>query len=395
MRTPGPSSLGADARTSRILHVHWSLGIGGAERALYQLVRAQRDVGADVAVLIVSEPGLYGERLAAEGVPIYALGQRNGFELSHVRAARTLFAQWPIVHFHGCEPVMMFAAASTKARTFYTHRAGAFQYRGRRRLRYAIGGHVLRHSFAGVAGNTRHAADVASRLFSLRREEVATVYNGIDWMLLRAGRAAAEVRAELCLPPHALVLGTSGNLRECKRIDMAIRAIDRSSRGVALVVVGDGPERHVLERLVRDLELADRVRFAGTHANIADYLQVFDAFVLPSGPEESFGNSAVEALGFGLPTIVMRDGGGLVEHISDGVTGLVADGIDGLVASIDRLASNPALRRSIGDSALLATRRRYTTEAMVAGYNRLYAGNVGETSNSDAPRVLLSAQERD
>ena len=38
----------------------WSLRIGGAERALYQLVLAQRLSGAEVGVLVATEPGLYG-----------------------------------------------------------------------------------------------------------------------------------------------------------------------------------------------------------------------------------------------------------------------------------------------------------------------------------------------
>jgi glycosyltransferase involved in cell wall biosynthesis len=358
----------------RILHVHWSLEIGGAERALYQLIRAQREAGSEVALLTVSCRGLYGEQLQAEGFEVFALDQASGLNLTTLRTARRFFDRWPIVHFHGCEPGIMLAAASSGTRAFYTHRAGAFEYRGRRRLRYALGGKVLRRSFAGVAGNTRHAADVASRLFSIPRERVATVYNGIDWALLRASRSSEAVRSELDVPPDKVVVGTSGNIRDCKRMDIAVRAIDRAGEGVMLVVVGDGPDRPHLEKLVADLGVETQVRFPGTTTNMADYLQVFDAFILPSGPEESFGNSAVEALGFGIPTIVMSDGGGLLEHVVDGVTGLVADSIEGVAEAISQLASDRQLRLSLGRRACVETRRRYTTEAMVAGYARLYEG---------------------
>ena len=47
---------------------------------------------------------------------------------------------------------------------------------------------------------------------------------------------------------------------------------------------------------------------------IADYVQVMDAFCLPSTGLESFGNAAVEAMALGVPTVVFADGGGLVEH---------------------------------------------------------------------------------
>jgi glycosyltransferase involved in cell wall biosynthesis len=359
--------------TRRVLHVLWSLGHGGAERAVYQLVRAQREAGVDAGMLAVSTPGVYGERLRDEGAPVYALSQRNGLEIAPWRRARALFTRWPVVHFHGCEPALMTAAATSGARVFYTHRAGRFAYRGRQRARYRVAAPVLRARFAGLAANTRHAAGVAAELFGVPEQDVATIYNGIDWALLEPRRAVGAVRAELGLSPAALVVGTSGNLRTWKRIDLAVDAVARASARLELVIVGDGPERPALERLAAERGVTDRVRFAGAQPHVADYLQVCDAFVLPSGPEESFGNAAVEALGSELPTIVMRDGGGLLEHIADGETGLVASDVDHLAACLDLLAGDGELRRALGRRARERARGTYTTAAMVAGHERLYA----------------------
>ena len=95
-------------------------------------------------------------------------------------------------------------------------------------------------------------------------------------------------------------------------------------------------------------------------------------FALPSGAEESFGNSAVEAMGFGLPTIVMRDGGGLTEHVVHEETGVVAESSDDLARWIGRLAEDRGLRTVIGARARDAIRARYTTGEMVGDYDRLY-----------------------
>lgn len=357
----------------RILHVIWSLTIGGAERALYQLVLAQRDDGADVGVLVASDPGLYGKRLAEQGITVESLGQDRGLDVSAALAARSVFARWPIVHFHAAEPPLMLAAATSDARTYYTHRAGTFQYPLRRQLRYRAAGAVMRRSFNGMVGNTHHAAGVAAELFHVPRARVGVVYNGIDWDFLRPARSRRSVASELGLSPADIVVGTSANLRRWKRIDMLIRALPRASDRVVCVVVGDGPERRGLEMLANEQGVAARVRFVGLTANVADYLQLMDVFVMPSGQQETFGNSTVEAMGLGIPTIICCDGGGQTEHVAHGQTGVIVRGIGEIAAWIDRLAGDSALRRSIGARGQDAVRSKYTIERMVRGYADLYA----------------------
>ncbi len=368
-RDASASSVGSGG----VLHVAWSLVIGGAERALYQLVIAQQASGMDVGVLVAAERGLYGERLVKAGVPVTCLRQLRSVDFVAATKAHKIFGQWDVVHFHAAEPALMLSSAFGGAARFYTHRAGAFRYPFRRRLRYHAAGAIMRHRFDGVAGNTAHAADVATRLFGIPRSRVAVIYNGIDWDLLKPDRNPDDVREELCLPNGAFVLGTTGNLRDWKRLDIALRAIGRSRDGAVLVIVGDGPEKKSLEVLTRSLGVEDRVRFTGRRANVADYLQIFDAFVLPSGQEESFGNSAVEAMGFGLPTIVMYDGGGLVEHVMHEETGIVAMGVDDMSSWIDCIASDSSLARSLGARGREHVRCTYTIEHVVEGHAALYA----------------------
>jgi glycosyltransferase involved in cell wall biosynthesis len=357
----------------RVLHVMWALAIGGAERALYQLVLAQRASGVDAGVMIASTVGLYGERLGAAGVPVECLGQRRSLDIPAALRARSVFARWDVVHFHVAEPPLMLSAALTPGRMYFTHRAGAFRYPYRRLARYRAAGFVLRRRYDGVVGNTAHAADVASTLFSIPRQSIGVVYNGIDWDLLRPERDAADLRRELGVSQDQFVLGTTGNLRDCKRVDLVIRALARAGRKVVLIVVGDGPARKQLEALTRSLGLDSRTRFAGERSNVADYLQVFDAFVLASGGEESFGNSAVEAMGFGVPTIVLEDGGGLTEHVIHEETGLIATGVEDMAAWFDRLAVDPNLRAMLGARGRIAMREKYTIGRMLEGYAELYS----------------------
>lgn len=368
------------ARTGRppsVLHVMWSLAIGGAERAVYQLATAQHAAGLNTGVLVASDLGLYGRRLREAGVQVEALGQRSVLDpLGWARAARR-FAAWDIVHFHVPEPPLMLLASRTGASVVYTHRAGRFAYPVKRRLRYGAVGKIVRSGRWHVAANTRHAAQVAAGLFGLPASAIHVVYNGLDWDLLQATARPREVRTRLGIGEEEFVVGTSANLRPWKRVDLLLRAVSRTSPRTRCLVIGDGPDRAPLEALSSELGIAARVSFVGKQADVSGFLQACDAFVLPTGPEESFGNAAVEAMGVGLPTIVLADGGGLTEHVRHCETGIVAHDTEDVARWLDILSADDGLRDVLARQGREHVRSRYTTSAMVDGYSRMYESVVG------------------
>jgi glycosyltransferase involved in cell wall biosynthesis len=88
--------------------------------------------------------------------------------------------------------------------------------------------------------------------------------------------------------------------------------------GAVLVVVGEGPERRVLEQRARALELGDRVRFAGEigERSLVDHYQAATCTVVPSRSLEGFGLVVLESLACGTPAVVTNVGG-LPEAIAD------------------------------------------------------------------------------
>src|SRR5437667_2756613 len=126
-----------------IAQILWSLGIGGAERAMYQLVCGLRAQGLQVDVLVSSTAGLYGDRLRAEGVPIIELGQRSGLDVAAARRARAILARYDVIHFHSADLPLVREATQLAPKLSYTHRAGRFKYPPRRALKYDAVGHYL------------------------------------------------------------------------------------------------------------------------------------------------------------------------------------------------------------------------------------------------------------
>ena len=356
-----------------MLHVLWTLEIGGAERALFQLVTEQRRRGVEADAAVAARLGLYGERLRDAGATVHELGLRHALDLTRARRAIAVFRQYDVVHFHAAEPTLAALSTVVPARKYYTHRAGASAYPWKQRLRYRVAGLVFRRAFTRLSANTRHAAGAAAHLFKIPVDQIATTYNGLNFSLMRADRSSESVLAELGGSQAIFRVATTANLRAIKRVDLLIRAIALiTEENVRCYVIGDGPERPRLERLAAELGLRDRVTFLGVQDNVFDYLQVMGAFVLPTGPEESFGNAAVEAMAVGVPTVVFSDGGGLLEHVRDSETGFIVHDTFQLARVLARLSGDPALATSVGGAGATAVRARYSLDQMVEAYNALY-----------------------
>jgi glycosyltransferase involved in cell wall biosynthesis len=167
-----------------------------------------------------------------------------------------------------------------------------------------------------------------------------------------------ELRADLGIDGRTLVF--AGRLGPQKALGVALAALVDVS-DVALVVVGDGPERAALEARAAELGLDGRVKFLGSVPRDA-VLRLFgaaDASVLPSS-WENFPHTVVESLAVGCPVIATAVGG-VPEVVRDGENGL-------LVAPNDPSALSAAISRFFSDAGL---RERLSAAAApsVAGYS--------------------------
>ena len=114
-----------------------------------------------------------------------------------------------------------------------------------------------------------------------------------------------------------------------------------------LTLVGDGPQRTLVERAVRWRGLENTVRVLGrrSRAEIRDLHHASDIFVLPSFLE-SFGIAALEARASGLPVVAMGHGG-VKDFITHEVNGLIAGNDQEMETHLLRLIRNPEDRASM------------------------------------------------
>ncbi len=177
------------------------------------------------------------------------------------------------------------------------------------------------------------------------RNDVAVIPGGV-WL--------RDIRSVSAAPaPDAPKLLFAGRLITEKRVDLLLRAVAAlpaelsAGKGVTLGIVGDGPERVMLEALAAELGIAAHVRFYGRLPEIAGMWRLLAGSRIAVQPSvrEGFGLFPLEAMALGRPVVTC-------ESDDTAVGGTVRDGIEGICAPATPAGLALALNRLLMDAAL-------------------------------------------
>lgn len=184
-------------------------------------------------------------------------------------------------------------------------------------------------------------------------------------------------------PVELLFVGRLARVKGLLVLFEALRCME-SVPPVRVTLIGDGPERALLERAAADL--GDRVRFLGyrSQAEVAEELRRTDAFVLPSFAE-GVPVVLMEALAAGVPVIATRVAG-MSELVEDGVSGqLVPPGdAESLARAIAGMAElDPTMRARMGRAGRDCVRAEFDiTKAAARLEELLRAGDARRTGST-------------
>jgi glycosyltransferase involved in cell wall biosynthesis len=162
------------------------------------------------------------------------------------------------------------------------------------------------------------------------------------------------------VPSDGRSLVACGRLAAQKNYPLLLKAFALARQklpDLTLTVLGDGPERGKLERLVKSLDLHRSVRFAGFVPDPQAQMARADALVL-SSDYEGFGNVIVEAMALGTPVISTDCPYGPSEIIATGQTGVLVPvgDVESLADAIVSLLNDPARRHFISVNAMSRAR---------------------------------------
>ncbi len=222
-----------------------------------------------------------------------------------------------------------------------------------------------------VTAVSHYLKEVTVREFGVRRA-IEVLPNFVDTRQYRPDGASPFARS-LGRPGEVLVVHVS-NFRPVKRIRDVLAIFDRVRQKVParLLLVGDGPDRSLAERLAREGGFEDRTVFLGNVAAIETILPAARVMLLPSDAE-SFGLAALEAMACGVP-VIGTSAGGLPEVVEDGRHGFLrpVGDVDGMARGALELLENSELWTRFSAACRLRAERDFPTDALVGRYRALY-----------------------
>jgi glycosyltransferase involved in cell wall biosynthesis len=196
------------------------------------------------------------------------------------------------------------------------------------------------NQFDAMISYSQRGADEYARL-GFPNEKIFVAYNSVSTAPLHALPSRPST---FNLQPAILFIG---RLQARKRIDHLLRAC-AEIQNIRLVIVGDGPERTVLESLAQ--EIYPSTEFVGTKVGdeLRPYFAEADLFVLPG----TGGLAVHEAMGHGLPVIVAQGDGTQDDLVRKGNGWQIPpDDIDALIITMkDALSDAARLRKMGGES---------------------------------------------
>ena len=138
-----------------------------------------------------------------------------------------------------------------------------------------------------------------------------------------------------------------------------------------LVIAGEGDDKEKLQEQASALKLMDHIDWVDWTPEIERYYQRAGIFVLPSRYEGT-PNALLEAMSFGLPSIVSDGSPGPLEHIVDGENGLVVPVEDEkrLAEAILKLTESEELRNRLGAAARV-TMEEFSQDAVHGEWMRV------------------------
>ncbi len=359
----------------RILQIISTLDQAGAEKQMVLLARGLDASSFDVQVCGLTRGGPMAAPLSTARIPVFVVGKRwkaDPFALLRLQQL-----------IHRVQPDLVHTWMFT---------AGAYGRVAARRcgIRHIVHGErcVDQWKTTWQWMIDRRLARVTDRIVAnsngvetflgekgLPTDKIQVIPNGVSAGQGDPAVPRSELLRELQIPDDARLIGAVGRLWPQKRVKDLIWALELVCvlhPTTRLLIMGDGPQRQMLERYARLASDLDRVRFLGHRDDVPRILPHLD--LLWQGSEyEGQPNAVMEAMAAAVP-VIASDIPGHRDLIVPGKTGYLVP-----IASraeygkaTDRILSDPIHAHALGGAGQRHIQRNFSATQMVRRYERLY-----------------------
>lgn len=350
----------------KILHVITSLRTGGAEKLMVDLLPRLRDLGNDVELLLFDGTRTpFYEGLENLGIKIHTLsiGGNVYNPLNIIRLFKYL-KKYDIVHTHNTACQLYVAVCSLLCSVVYYTTEHNTTNRRRDWWWYKpIDKWMYTRYNKTICISDQTLKNIEKYIGKHNRNIV--IYNGVN--LDKYRKPIKDITNN-----QEFIISMVAGFRYQKDQDSLIKAIALLPNNYKLWLIGDGERRNILENLVKELGIEEKVKFWGIRNDIPLLLEQTNIVVL-SSHWEGLSLSSIEGMASGRPFIA-SDVDGLREIVT-GYGILFPHGDEKTLAhEIKSLCENPERYKQIA-IACQAKAKQYDINIMAKKYNKIYAKN--------------------
>ncbi len=370
-----------------VLHLVFSLGTGGLENGLVNLINRSSPNEFRHMVVCLTSSGSFSRRITRKNVEIVELEKPEGHSLLTLKRLRALIKQYrpSVLHSRNLAALEFQLAGlgiSGINRVHGEHGRDINDPEGRNwkhnllrkasRLwidRYIAVSRELELWLSDRIGVdpikiTRQSNGVDCEIFSPRSPQQESVLRGLE--------SALDIEG-------CYVIGTVGRLaaiKDQKTLISAFASVVAKQRGevsrLCLLIVGDGPMRKELESHADRFGVSGLVRFCGDRDDVSELLKLMDVFVLPS-IAEGVSNTLLEAMATGVPVVATAVGGApdIIVSSENGYLVEVGD-VEQIANTLMTCISDQDGAQELGFNGRQTVERYHSWSVAVESYSRIY-----------------------
>ncbi len=366
---------------TNILQIIATLDIGGAERQLVELVKRLDKNKYNITVCCITRGGPLEDDLKRLGIEYYILYKKFKFDFTVIfrliclirRKKIDLVHTWMFTSNTWGRIAAKFVNVSV---VISAERCLVTPWKGR--IQRLID-RILSGCSDVIIANSESVRSSHIKEEKIISDKVIAISNGVDTQKFNPQMINAKKQKELLDIENSLpVIGVVSRLVKGKGLEYFLESVEQvlQSSSAKFLIIGDGPLRDKLEKMINELGISNEVLFVGYYQYLVEILSVIDILVIPS-LSEGLSNVLLEGMAMAKPVVTTNIESN-TQVVVNGKTGILVPvgNPEALADGIIRLLKNKKEARRMG----LAGRRRveqyfdinFTVEKTEQIYERLF-----------------------
>ncbi len=360
----------------RVLHIMSTVSGGGVERRRLSLAKAFKGSNFQMKLVGTFKGGAIAEQIEENGVEIIEVGDFNGpFHWEKHKKVQKVIDEFKPHIIHGAvyEGVTMAAINGflKKVPIIILEETSDPQNRSSKADFLLRVFSWTADKFIAIAPNV---ADYLRNRAKISEKKIITINNGVEIPRLVSEEEVGSLKKQLNISEVDFIIGSVGRLfNDHKKFTDIVEAVALLNQpDVKLLIVGSGPDEELIRQKAIDLNIQDKVVFAGYQYDTAPFYQIMDLFCIAS-QREGFGLVAAEAMLHQLPVIATKVGG-LQNVVKDNETGILVppNSPEELAKAIKEILNSKDLKTRFAENGFHRAMENYTETRYVKDVENLY-----------------------